>query len=262
MTPPSTATPVTWKIDWRLEWLFVVFSVESRVCLYANDGRTYVRRRPGEPLLPECISPQHRPHPRLQIVGTISYNSWSHFVFLQGKLDCARYIAQVVNPVLLPFIRQEGHVIFQQDNARPHTTTEMQHALRGVQQLPWSTRSPDLSPPTDHDEAKTYSFSRTCHNQCRIVTMSARCLGKSIAGWHSAPLWPFACENTRLTRLRCEIGVYCVLMWLFGLSLLWHVCFIWSEFDIIYSYNDKLLSHQFSIQWIWSWRCCIFPVVY
>ena len=42
----------------------------------------------------------------------ISYNSQSHLVFLQGKVNCACYIAQVVNPVLLPFLRQEDDVLF------------------------------------------------------------------------------------------------------------------------------------------------------
>ena len=37
--------------------------------------------------------------------GTISYNSRSHLVFLKGKVNSSRYIAQVVNPELLPFIR-------------------------------------------------------------------------------------------------------------------------------------------------------------
>ena len=54
----------------------------------------------------------HRPHLRLHDVGAISYNSWSHFVFLQGKVNSAHYIAQVVNAVLLPFIQQEGDVLF------------------------------------------------------------------------------------------------------------------------------------------------------
>ena len=36
--------------------------------------------------------------------GVISYNSWSHLVFLQGKVNSACYIALVVNPVLLPFL--------------------------------------------------------------------------------------------------------------------------------------------------------------
>ena len=65
-------------------------------------------------------------------------------MFLQGKVNSARYIAQVVSPVLLQFIRQKGDVFFQQDNARPHTAAAAQRALRGVQ-LSWLVRSPNLS---------------------------------------------------------------------------------------------------------------------
>ena len=43
--------------------------------------------------------------------GSISYNSRSHLVFLQGKVNSARYIAYV-NSVLLQFLRQEDSVFF------------------------------------------------------------------------------------------------------------------------------------------------------
>ena len=55
-----------------------------------------------------------------------------YLVLLQGKVNSARYIAQVVNPVLLTFLRQAGDVLFQQDNARLHTVAATQHALHGV----------------------------------------------------------------------------------------------------------------------------------
>ena len=51
--------------------------------------------------------------------GDQSYNSRSHLLFMQGKVNSALYITQVVNPVLLPFLRQEGDVLFQQDNEHP-----------------------------------------------------------------------------------------------------------------------------------------------
>ena len=47
------------RVDWRVEWHCVVFSDESRFCLYVNDERTCVRHRPGECHLPECICPRH-----------------------------------------------------------------------------------------------------------------------------------------------------------------------------------------------------------
>ena len=59
-----------------------------------------------------------------------------------------------------------------------------------------------------------------------------------ITGWHSAPLWMFVCKNTCLHC--CQRGLHCELMWLFGHPLLWHVSFIWSEFLIMQSHNDKL----------------------
>ena len=37
-------------------------------------------------------------------------------------------------------------MLFQQDNACLHMAAAMQHALHGVQQLPWPARSPDISP--------------------------------------------------------------------------------------------------------------------
>ena len=78
--------------------------------------------------------------------GAISYYSRSHLVFLHGKVNSARYITQVVNSVLLPFLQQEGDVLFQQNNARSLTDAATQRALHGVQQLPRPARTPDLSP--------------------------------------------------------------------------------------------------------------------
>ena len=76
-------------------------------------------------------------------------NSRSHMAFLLGKVSSDRYFTHVVKSVLLPCLRHEGDVLFQQDNAHPHTAAAMQLALRGVQQLPWPARSSNLSPMED-----------------------------------------------------------------------------------------------------------------
>ena len=106
------------RVDWRVEWRSIVLSDENRFCLYASD-----------------VCPT---------LGTISYNSRSHLVLLQGKVNSTRYNSQV-NTELMPFLRQEGDVLSQQDNARPHTAAGTQCALCGVRQLPWPARIPDLS---------------------------------------------------------------------------------------------------------------------
>ncbi|GFX82349.1 transposable element Tc1 transposase [Trichonephila clavipes] len=45
-----------------------------------------------------------------------------------------------------PFLNGLPGAIFQKDNARPHTARVAQDFLRHFQTLPWSARSPDLSP--------------------------------------------------------------------------------------------------------------------
>ena len=75
-------------VDWRVEWHSVVFSDDIRFCLYASDGRTRVRRSPGERHLPECIRPLHiDPTSGFMVLAAISYNMRLHFVLLQGKLN-------------------------------------------------------------------------------------------------------------------------------------------------------------------------------
>ena len=143
---PKHSYSVIVKVNWIGEWCYV-FSDESRFCLYASEGRTHVCHRAGECHLQECICPRHiGPTSDTMRCGGLSVTTWSHLVFLQGRGNSARSIAQIVDPVLFPFHRQEGGVLFQQDNTHPHTAAVMQHALRGIQQLTWTARLPDLSP--------------------------------------------------------------------------------------------------------------------
>ena len=55
-TPPSTATLVSWSVEWRS----VVFSAVSRFCVYVSDGRTRLWHRSGDRYLPECFRPRHK----------------------------------------------------------------------------------------------------------------------------------------------------------------------------------------------------------
>ena len=69
------------RVDWRVEWRSVFFNDESRFCLYASDGRTRLRRRPGERHLPECIQPPH--------TGPISgLTVWGPSVTTRGHIWC------------------------------------------------------------------------------------------------------------------------------------------------------------------------------
>ncbi|GFU03944.1 transposable element Tcb1 transposase [Trichonephila clavipes] len=52
----------------------------------------------------------------------------------------------ILQPHALPLLQRLPGVIFQHDNARPHTVRVSQNCLRSVTTLPWPARSPDLSP--------------------------------------------------------------------------------------------------------------------
>ena len=45
------------EVNWRVEWRCVLFSDESRFCLYVSDGHTHVWPGSDEHHLPECIRP-------------------------------------------------------------------------------------------------------------------------------------------------------------------------------------------------------------
>ncbi|KAJ8888465.1 hypothetical protein PR048_007955 [Dryococelus australis] len=67
---------------------------------------------------------------------------------IEGNLNCNRYIREVLESKVLPVLQASPHDIFQQDNARPHVTRNVQAFFneRRVPLLPWPAHSPDMSP--------------------------------------------------------------------------------------------------------------------
>ncbi|GFV18262.1 transposable element Tcb2 transposase [Trichonephila clavipes] len=102
------------------DWKEVVFSDESRYTLGTDDNRVRVWRRPA-------------------------YDSRSTLILLRGTLTGQRYVDDILRPHVGPFLNGLPVLIFQQDNARPHTARVAQDFLRHFQTLPWPARSPDLS---------------------------------------------------------------------------------------------------------------------
>lgn len=137
------------RAQWDQEWNRVVFSDESRFCLWAHDGRRRVRRRRGERReVQYCLERETALTRGVTVWGAIAYGSRSPLVFLQGNLNAQGYINDILEPVTLPYLQELENHIFQQDNARPHTaaaTTRFLHEAN-VRVLPWPAKSPDLSP--------------------------------------------------------------------------------------------------------------------
>ncbi|GFY28983.1 transposable element Tcb1 transposase [Trichonephila clavipes] len=100
-------------------------------------------------MLNSCVTHHHTgPVPGIMVWGGIGYHSRTPLICISGALNSQRYISEVLEPVVLPYLQGLTTAIFQQDNARPHVTRIVQSLFvnHQIELLPWSARSPDLSP--------------------------------------------------------------------------------------------------------------------
>ncbi|GFX12338.1 transposable element Tcb1 transposase [Trichonephila clavipes] len=100
-------------------------------------------------MLNSCVMHLHTgPAPGIMIFGGIGYHSRTPLVRIAGTLNSQHYISEVMEPVVLPYLQGLATAIFQQDNARPHVVRIVQRFFvnHQIELLPWSARSPDLSP--------------------------------------------------------------------------------------------------------------------
>ena len=65
-----------------------------------------------------------------------------------SHLNTAAYPDNILQPIVVPFMRNNGLTLLQQDNARPHTARFTTDLLRqqGVNVMPWPSLSPNLNP--------------------------------------------------------------------------------------------------------------------
>lgn len=68
-------------------------------------------------------------------------------IVVEGNVTSERYKNEIILPIVIPTVR-ENHLIFQDDNARPHRGKIVKSAIASaeIRTLPWPARSPDLSP--------------------------------------------------------------------------------------------------------------------
>ncbi|GFU24562.1 transposable element Tcb1 transposase [Trichonephila clavipes] len=100
-------------------------------------------------MLNSCV--MHRltgPAPGIMVWVRIGYHSRTPLVRIDGTLNSQRYISEVLEPVVLPYLQGLATAIFQQDNAQPHVARIVQRFFinHQIELLPWPARSPDLSP--------------------------------------------------------------------------------------------------------------------
>ncbi|GFW51579.1 transposable element Tcb1 transposase [Trichonephila clavipes] len=134
---------------WVAEWNEVVFTDESRICLQHHYGWIRVWRHSGERTLNSCVMHHHTGSaPGIMVWGCIGYHFHTPLVRIVGTLNSQRYISEVLEPVVLPYLQGLSTTVFQQDNARPHVASIVQRIFmkHQIELRPWPSRSRDLSP--------------------------------------------------------------------------------------------------------------------
>ncbi|GFV39009.1 transposable element Tcb1 transposase [Trichonephila clavipes] len=112
---------------WETELNEVVFTDESRTCLQHHDGRIRVWRHRGERMLNICFMHRHTdPAPGIMVWCGIGYHSRIPLVRIAGTLNSQRYISEVLESVVFPYLQGLVTAIFQQNNARPHVARIVQ----------------------------------------------------------------------------------------------------------------------------------------
>ncbi|KAL0881938.1 hypothetical protein ABMA27_001695 [Loxostege sticticalis] len=148
-------------IRWTDEdWSRVIFSDESRFCLFTNDGRRRVYRRPAPLLRVSDDSSYYRQAcfeekvpfggGSIMVWAGISAESRAELVVIEnGSLTAPRYVEEILNEHVGPFlVNMVAHSIFMQDNARPHSAHLVNAYIQDVDitRMEWPARSPDLNP--------------------------------------------------------------------------------------------------------------------
>ena len=147
------------RVDWAKEhinrgaeeWKWVLWSDETKISIFGSDGVRYVRRRPGEDGLPQCMTPTMKHPMSVMIWGCMSASGVGRIQVMKGNINASRYICEILEPKLLHSARDlfgTEPFIFQQDGAPCHTAhlCKKWFDAKNVAVLDWPGNSPDLNP--------------------------------------------------------------------------------------------------------------------
>ncbi len=139
---------ITWSLN---DWTPVLFTDESRFCVYFTDKRARVWRITNERFAPVCIANHAR-------YGGGSVIVWAG-ISMQGKTDlhiidngtmtAHIYVREVFDVYVRPYAGAIGpDFILMDDNARPHRAMVTNGYLQAetIVRMEWPARSPDLNP--------------------------------------------------------------------------------------------------------------------
>jgi len=163
LTEKHTKARLVWAKEhkeWTAEqWAKVIWSDESAIKKHSDTGTVWVWRHQNkrEKYLPKNVEGKKRDWSTSQMIwGCFAGNKLGPIVFVDGSITQDVYMG-VLEQNLTEYIevlRGEGLnvIVFQQDNASPHTAKRTQRWLENAKQehgfslMRWPANSPDLNP--------------------------------------------------------------------------------------------------------------------
>ena len=160
LTPQHRRDRLHWaqaRVNWRnRQWRRVLFTDESRFCVDPANGRIRVWRRDLTRYADaNVVERDPWGGASVMIWGAIALNQRIGPIIFQNLcqgrgngVTAQRYIAQVLQPHVVPFFRRHPNFLIQQHNARPHTARATRDFLgqNNITVMPHPARSPDLNP--------------------------------------------------------------------------------------------------------------------
>lgn len=138
--------------DWTInDWKKVLFSDESKIELFNNDGPQKCWRKQGEAFNPKCILPTVKHGGgSIMVWGCFNFKGVGGIEIINGTMDSNMYI-DILKKHLKKSARKfrlGKNFVFQQDNDRKHTAriTQDFFTKNGIQVLDWASQSPDMNP--------------------------------------------------------------------------------------------------------------------
>lgn len=139
--------------NWTVEdWKRVIWSDETKINRFGSDGRKYVWKKKGQPLLDrEVDSTVKYGGGNIMVWGCMGWNGVGIMVEVEGRMKADQYV-QILEEGLLESIQDSGipagNIFFQQDNDPKHTSGLAINFFNAhdINVLDWPSQSPDLNP--------------------------------------------------------------------------------------------------------------------
>lgn len=145
---------------WSIEqWKRVLWSDETKISVFQNDGPQHVWRRVGEADAPECTVATTKHPLSVMIWGCMAASGVGRLFVVEKTVNADVYIKNILEGRMLPSARdlfpsQGVHAsnsptfVFQQDNAPCHTARLCKEWFKKnkIDVLDWPGNSPDLNP--------------------------------------------------------------------------------------------------------------------